>query len=231
MTGLQTNASAGWREASLPICRVCGRLELAKFGVFDGAAYWHCDGCEAILVDESCLPTPSDERAHYEWHENDTNDPRYRDFVSRLADPLLGRLEPGSEGLDYGCGPGPVLAAILREHGHSVALYDPFFSPKSSVLEQTYDFIVCCEVPEHFHNPAKEFARLDSLLRPGGWLGLMTCFRTEDHLFVRWHYRRDPTHVVFYKEATLRTVAGRFAWTIDFPRKDVAIMRKPLVPA
>lgn len=227
MTGSQASATARWREASLPTCRVCGRPELAHFGVLDGAEYWRCNGCEAVLLDESCLPTPRDERAHYELHENDIDDPRYRAFVSRLGDPLLARLEPGSEGLDYGCGPGPVLATILREHGHSAALYDPFFKPNTAALERTYDFIVCCEVVEHFHSPEREFARLDRLLRPGGWLGLMTCFRTEDHLFASWHYRRDPTHVVFYKEETFRAVAGRFGWACEFPRKDVAIMRKP----
>lgn len=210
-----------------PPCRVCGRPELAPFAILEGRNYWHCGDCQAVLLDEACLPSRPDELTHYRLHENDVNDPRYRAFVSRLGEPLLRRLEPGREGLDYGCGPGPALAAILGEHGHSVSLYDPFFPSEVAALGRTYDFVICCEVAEHFHRPEDEFARLDRLLRPGGWLGLMTCFRTDDGLFANWHYRRDPTHVVFYREETLRTVARRFGWTCEVPRKDVAIMRKP----
>ena len=39
------------------------------------------------------------------------------------------------------------------------------------------------------------------LVRPGGWLAVMTCFQTDDARFAGWHYRKDPTHVVFYREA------------------------------
>jgi hypothetical protein len=53
----------------------------------------------------------------------------------------------------------------------------------------------------------------------------MTCFQTEDARFADWHYRRDPTHVVFYREATLRCVAENRGWTLEIPVKDVALMR------
>ena len=230
MTGPHASRPAAGRDEAVcgqSPCRVCREPSLAVFADLAGQRYWRCETCEAVLLDEACLPAPVDERAYYELHENDEHDERYRRFVSRLADPLLERLEAGREGLDYGCGPGPALAAVLREHGHAVALYDPYFCKDAGALERTYDFIVCCEVAEHFHRPADEFDRLDSLLRPGGWLGLMTCFRTEDRLFAGWQYRHDPTHVVFYREQTLRFVARRRGWSCDVPRKDVAIMRKP----
>lgn len=229
MTEMQVNSSSkrAGGNGPPPSCRVCGRPELTPFAFLEGFDYWRCDGCQAVLLDEACLPTRHDELMHYRQHENDASDSRYRAFVSRLGDPLLRRLKPGSEGLDYGCGPGPALAAILREHGHTVSLYDPFFHSEVAALERTYDFVFCCEVAEHFHRPGDEFARLDKLLRPGGWLGLMTCFRTDDRPFAEWHYRRDPTHVVFYQEETLRAVAKRFGWTCEIPRKDVAIMCKP----
>ncbi|MEQ8700574.1 MAG: methyltransferase domain-containing protein, partial [Bauldia litoralis] len=101
------------------------------------------------------------------------------------------------------------------------------FLPDTGPLEETYDFITCTEVAEHFHRPAAEFDRLDSLLRPGGWLAVMTCFQTDDDRFATWHYRTDPTHVVFYREATLRTIAAQHGWSCDIPVKDVALMRKP----
>ncbi len=130
------------------------------------------------------------------------------------------------EGLDYGCGPGPALARILEEAGHRVCLYDPFFYPDRSVLDRTYDFVTCTETAEHFHDPAGEFARLDRLLKTGGGLGVMTCFRQPGRDFASWHYRRDPTHVVFYREATFRRLAERFGWQCEFPSRDVFLGRK-----
>ncbi|MEK9660939.1 MAG: class I SAM-dependent methyltransferase, partial [Alphaproteobacteria bacterium] len=129
---------------------------------------------------------------------------------------------------DYGCGAAPALAAMLGEAGHRVALYDPLFRPDRAALARRYDFIACSETAEHFHDPAGEFARFDAMLRPGGWLAIMTCFQTDDARFAGWHYRRDPTHVVFYREATFRHLAVHHGWICEIPCKDVALMRKPV---
>lgn len=193
----------------------------------EGRDYWRCDACQATFLDPAARPTRAEEYDQYLLHKNDPDDPSYRGFLSRLADPLLARLAPGSRGLDYGCGPGPALAAMLREAGHAVSLYDPFFRQDAAVLAGTYDFIACTEVAEHFHRPAEEFGRLDGMLRPGGWLAVMTCFQTDDARFADWHYRKDPTHVVFYREATLRMIAARRNWSCEIPAKDIALMRKP----
>jgi hypothetical protein len=208
-------------------CPVCRASAPERFAEIAARVYWRCGTCEARFLDSSQRPGSVAERAHYALHENDVHDPAYRGYLSKLADPLLHRLAPGSSGLDYGCGPGPALAAMLHEAGHRMALYDPFFHDAPSVLGQTYDFITCTETAEHFHDPAGEFERLAAMLRPGGWLGVMTCFQTDDARFADWHYRKDPTHVVFYREATLRHVAGRFGWTCEIPVKDIALMRRP----
>jgi len=205
---------------------VCRAAALRLFCIVDGKAYWRCDRCEATLLDPAHRLEPKEDVAHYRQHQNDPADPRYRRFLAKLAEPLLARLPAASRVLDYGCGPGPALAAMLREARHRVSLYDPFFAADRAVLEDAYDAVTCSEVAEHFHEPAAEFDRLDALLRPGGYLGLMTCFQTDDARFAGWHYRRDPTHVVFYRESTLRRIALDRGWTIEIPVKDVAIMRK-----
>jgi hypothetical protein len=78
------------------------------------------------------------------------------------------------------------------------------------------------------HRPAEEFVRLEGMLRPGGWLALMTCFQDDDERFEAWHYRLDPTHVVFYRESTLRFIARSLRLACEIPVKDVVLMRKPL---
>jgi SAM-dependent methyltransferase len=172
------------------------------------SAYWRCDVCQATFLDPAQRLDAEAELAHYRLHRNDPDDPAYRGFLDRLAAPLLERLEAPSSGLDFGCGPGPALAAMLREAGHDVELYDVFFAPDPAVLLRRYDFVTCTETIEHFHDPAAEFRRLDTLLRPGGWLGLMTGMLSDGIDFRAWHYRRDPTHVVFYRRATLRYLAS-----------------------
>jgi Methyltransferase domain len=210
--------------AACPVCRAPAPRHLARL---DRRDYWRCDSCEARFLDPRQRPSRAAEYAHYLGHENDPGDPRYRKFLSKLAGPLLERLGERRSGLDYGCGPGPALPAMLREAGHEVALYDPFFHPDAAKLRRCYDFIACTEAAEHFHRPAAEFDRLGRLLRPGGLLAVMTCFQTEDARFAGWQYRRDPTHVVFYREATLRRVAAQRGWACEIPCKDVALMRKP----
>jgi len=208
-------------------CPVCLAGDCRPFLAVDGRIYHRCTACEATVLEPAQRPDRASEHAHYLNHENDPADPRYRRFLARLADPLLARLTPDSAILDYGSGPGPALAAMLTEAGHRVACYDPFFAADPSPLAATYDAVTCTEVAEHWHQPAAELDRLGGLLRPGGWLALMTCFQTEDARFAQWHYRRDPTHVVFYKEATLRHLAAARGWTFAVPVKDVALMRKP----
>lgn len=220
-------AGPGCGGAPAPGCCVCGASAVRPFLARGGRDYWRCGRCEATFLDPAQRPLPAAEHAYYLGHENDAADERYRRFLAKLATPLVARLSPCRDGLDYGCGPGPALAGMLREAGHHVSLFDPFFFPDRAPLGRTYDFITCTEAAEHFHRPAEEFARFDRLLRPGGWLAVMTCFQTDDDRFADWHYRRDPTHVVFYRAATLRHIADRLGWLCEIPVKDVALMRKP----
>lgn len=207
------------------LCRASGALR--DFARLEGHQYWRCDVCGATLLDPAHFPEPAAEHTHYQTHHNAPGDPGYRRFLSRLAEPLMARLPRGSAGLDYGAGPGPALAAMLREAGHRVALWDPVFHPDPAPLEQQFDFVACTETVEHFHHPAHEFDRLFGLVRPGGWLAVMTCFQTDDARFAGWRYRKDPTHVIFYRADTLRHLARMRGWSCEVPCKDVALMRRP----
>jgi SAM-dependent methyltransferase len=207
-------------------CLLCGAAAEA-FLIAGGRSYHRCAICGLRFAAPDSHPAREAELAEYRLHRNDPADPGYRRFLSKLADPLTARLPPGAAGLDYGCGPGPALALMLRERGHPVALYDPVFAADPAPLSRTWDFVTCTEVAEHFHSPARDFARLRGLVRPGGWLAVMTCFQTDDARFEGWHYRSDPTHVAFYRAGTFHWLAARWGWSCEVPAKDVALLRRP----
>ncbi len=207
-------------------CQVCRTASPRPFIEVQGRSYWRCDFCEATFLHPDQRLSHQEELAHYRLHENDPDDPRYRAFLSKLAGPLLEKLRPGMTGLDYGCGPGPALVAMLSEAGMHMCRYDPFFHPDRDALRYCYDVVTLSEVAEHLFEPANEFDRLGALLKPGGWLGVMTSFQTDDGRFRHWHYRRDPTHVVFYRVRTFEVLAEQRGWLLEIPSKDVALLRK-----
>lgn len=207
-------------------CRLCGGVAVLRARIGSGV-YFQCEQCRLIQQSRGELPTPAAERAQYELHENHPGDPGYRRFLFRLAGPLFERLEPGAEGLDVGCGPEPVMAMMFREKGFPATNFDPLFFPDETPLSRRYDFVTCSETAEHFHYPGPAFDRLAGLLRPGGWLGVMTEFREPDRDFDGWWYHRDPTHVCFYEFATMEWIAARHGLGIERPSRTVVLFRRP----
>jgi hypothetical protein len=189
-------------------------------------AYSHCPRCDLVFADPASHLDAAAERAEYDRHENDPADRGYRRFLGRLAGPLLGRLAPGMEGLDYGCGPGPALAAMLEEAGMPMAVYDPIYRPDPGVLGRRYDFVTCTEVVEHFREPARDWGRLAALVGPGGWLGVMTKLVIDRDRFATWHYKGDPTHVAFHSPATFVWLGAHFGWDVERVERDVHLLRK-----
>jgi 2-polyprenyl-3-methyl-5-hydroxy-6-metoxy-1,4-benzoquinol methylase len=165
------------------------------------------------------------EKAIYDLHRNHAADPGYRKFLSRLTTALLPLLSPAASGLDFGCGPGPVLAAMLNEAGHDMQVYDPLYAPIPDRLNRCYDFVTCSEVVEHFRQPDHEFALLFSLLNPGGHLAIMTKRVLSANAFSHWHYKQDQTHINFYSEASLQWLAEHYQCRIVFVDRDVVIFR------
>jgi 2-polyprenyl-3-methyl-5-hydroxy-6-metoxy-1,4-benzoquinol methylase len=117
---------------------------------------------------------------------------------------------------------------MMREDGFDIRIYDPFFHPDESVLKERYDFITCTETAEHFHHPAREFPRLIGMLRPGGLLAVMTGMLEDRSRFPGWHYHRDPTHVMFYSEITMRWIAQWLGLGTSFPAPNVTFFRRPV---
>lgn len=117
------------RDGQTPYpCPICAG-ETRDFHVAaDGRQYRKCRNCEGVFLIVPQRLTRTQEHAQYLLHNNDPGDVNYRHFLNQLLKPLLSAIPGARSGLDYGCGPGPALAFMLREMGHSVELYDPFFA-------------------------------------------------------------------------------------------------------
>jgi hypothetical protein len=189
-------------------------------------AYFHCPRCDLVFADPASHLDAAAAKEEYDRHENDPADSGYRRFLNRLAAPLVSRLSRGMEGLDYGCGPGPTLSVMLEEAGMTMAVYDPVYRPDPVVLDRRYDFVTCTEVVEHFSQPAHDWQCLTALVRPGGWLGIMTKLVISRERFVHWHYKNDLTHVGFYSPATFAWLGTHFGLTVERVDRDVLLMQK-----
>lgn len=210
-----------------PLCREPARL----FCSDRSRDFYRCEQCELISVDPASHLSPEAERANYDLHQNDPADARYRGFLNQLVTPLLARLQPGMEGLDFGCGPGPALSAMLREAGMVMSDYDPLFAPDAALLDRQYDFVTCTEVVEHFNHPATAWPQLAACVRPGGWLGIMTWLVPDldpEH-FRRWGYKGEPSHVSFYRPATMDWLGRELGLHVEQHGERVILMHKPLL--
>lgn len=187
--------------------------------------YYLCANCSLIFADPKHNLSPAQEMAIYLNHRNGINNPGYVDFLNRVIQPMLLRLDCGMRGLDYGCGPGPTLSHLVQRHGIVCEIYDPLFADQP--LRPPYDFIFATECFEHFHHPEIEIGRISSLLKAGGLLGIMTERWTTREQFPAWYYTLDPTHVCFYHARTLDFVCKRYGFKLVWMDESrVAILRR-----
>lgn len=208
---------------SCPLCCATDAYELPVAGKL----YHRCRACELVWLDAVEHLDLAREKAVYDGHDNQVDDPRYRAFLLRAFGEVLRRLPPPASGLDFGCGPGPALIAMGREAGYQMAGYDKFYADEPELLTRQYDFITSTEVIEHIAEPRAVLETLWGCLKPGGLLVLQTQRVLGDERFRQWRYRHDPTHIVFFAEASFRTLATRWQAQVEFPHADVAVITKP----
>lgn len=214
---------------SCPGCDSAHITELSLLSRGD-VPYGHCLHCDLIFIDPAFLLTSDEEKARYENHENIEGDVGYEKFLSQLWNPLQKHLGGLKSGIDFGSGPGPVLQKMIQRAGFHCEIYDPFYADDTNVLLKKYDFVVSTEVVEHFHFPKASWTQLLSLVKPGGYLGVMTQLHPgglEAALFFEnWWYARDPAHVSFYSEKTLRWILAQAGFEILEMQSPIVIARR-----
>lgn len=208
------------------LCPLCSSSQTTFYFEDKNRSYYQCSCCDLVFVPQEQRLDSKSEKVHYDHHENDPDDQGYRQFLSRLATPLLERLSADCKGLDFGCGPGPALAHMLQEAGHTISLYDIYYQPKTDVLDDKYDFVTATEVIEHLYDPKKVWGKWLNLVKSGGWIGLMTKQVVDLDAFANWHYKLDPTHVIFFSRRTFRYLAERDNLELEFIGNDVILLRK-----
>jgi SAM-dependent methyltransferase len=186
-----------------PICSTPSQLYFINTER-DNQRFFRCPECHTVAMHPQHYLTHEEEKARYLTHNNDVDDPGYQKFVLPVIQAVTSNTQTIQHGLDYGAGTGPVITKLLQEQGYTMTTYDPFFIPKRKLLNANYDFIVCCEVVEHFHYPQHEFAQFYQLLNPGGLLVIKTEVLTTDIDFTNWYYKNDPTHTIFYSTEGIR---------------------------
>lgn len=210
-----------------PICKICSEnvynLHDEKFGII----YMRCEKCGFIHLDEAFHVTFDEERAEYDLHENSGEDQGYVNyldsFLKMAVDPYI------SEGgaLDFGCGPEPVLAALLNMRGFTTMTFDRHYAHDKDALASQYDLITSTEVFEHFHDPVKEMQAISTCMKPGAYLSIMTRVPPTDEAFFNWAYRREQTHISFYTEEALCILAQKNKMKVVYhDHKRITVFKK-----
>ncbi|MCL2337455.1 MAG: class I SAM-dependent methyltransferase [Firmicutes bacterium] len=196
-------------------CPLCGGIAPRLAGI-DKPIYYHCPHCDLIFLDDSFIITEEDERRRYLLHVNDRSSAGYVKMLQQFVDTAIKPFAAGIKtGLDFGCGPGPVLSELLAETGVAMDIYDPYFYNHREIKHKKYDLITATEVFEHLKNPRREIDFLTGLLNPGGLLAVTTLLH-EQYDFKNWWYRSDSTHICFYSSRTCRWIAARFTLPIKY---------------
>ncbi len=182
--------------------------------------YFKCKNCHSIMLNPTDYISNDEEKSRYETHNNDVDDVRYQQFVSPIVNGVIANYNNNHLGLDFGAGTGPVITSELKKAGYNLNLYDPYFHNYPENLKINYDYIVCCEVMEHFYNPYVEFKKLSKMLNPKGSIFCMTEIYDETIDFANWYYKNDDTHVFFYHKKAIQWIKLEFDFkTVDINKR------------
>lgn len=183
--------------------------------------FFLCPHCQYIFVPPYHYLSPDEEKKRYLEHENSLDNAGYVRMFEAKLDLLKEHGPKAGSILDFGCGYAPVLKTLLARRGYIPSVYDKFFFPDWDA-GQKFDVVISTETFEHLDSPAFEIDRILDVLKPGGYLAIMTRFYPESggkpdlEKFKDWYYKNDPTHIGFYGSATLQWLADNRAIDLVF---------------
>ncbi len=190
-------------------CKICDNVTNTIIDDSLGKVYKTCSNCQLITLEKKYFVDEIQEKSQYENHNNSFESKGYVEMFENFLNYFWDDLKKDcTEVLDFGSGPGPVLAQILQNRGLHVDMYDKFYQPKKIYKNKKYDLITSTEVFEHLENPMEILLHLKKHLKEGGIIAIMTLFHNNSSKdFLNWWYRRDPTHITFYTPKTFEVIA------------------------
>ncbi len=207
-------------------CLLCGGNKVSFFNKDKHRSFNSCENCGVIFVSEQDLLTREAEKKRYDQHQNDGEDAGYLAHLTGVVNQVKRTVESGKKGLDFGSGPQPVLSSLLTESGYEMRYYDLFYQPDTSVFDEKFDFITCCEVIEHAYGAFETWEQIDQILKSGGVLVLKTQLYDFGVYFKNWYYKNDKTHVVFYTRKSINWVAKHFKLKVEFVGDNIGVFYK-----
>ena len=222
-----------------PACALCGRDDPTTVRSAPPYAVVRCRGCGLTYLSPRPSPEATERLYGREYFENPAPGspgyPSYRRLVAALrreAEQKLAVVEaivpPPARLLDHGCGTG-VFLEVASRRGYDVFGIDVSawaietlrrergLSAACATLEAgwgddgSFDVVSSWDVLEHSPDPARTFAHIGRVLRPGGVLALTTpdVDGPDARLLGRfWYgYTKIPEHYYFYSRGTLAALA------------------------
>ena len=191
-------------------CKICHKDTETFYDDYMQCETYHCGSCEFIFKDEQAIISLEKELKVYEQHNNSEENLGYvamfQDFMDKTFAPYTKNIQTV---LDFGSGPNPILANMLKKSEFDVEHYDKFFAPKKVYENKKYDLITSTEVIEHISDIHEVMKLFSEHLNPQGYLAIMTQFHSnEKEDYLKWWYRRDPTHISFFRPKTFEVLAN-----------------------
>lgn len=197
-------------------CTLCGSVKLHKLPSVAKLekTYYSCGDCELIFVDPTQRLSREDEKNQYLVNANTLDEEAHIAVLNQIIEPALAYINEDMKGLDYGCGPDPLLSKLLEKKSLRCYNYDPLFD--FGHPEEIYDYIFATECLENFFVPAVDLKRMDDMLKSGGYLFITTSQSPSIEKFEDWNYRHDPTHVSFYNLETFNYIAKKLKYHLVY---------------
>lgn len=170
-----------------------------------------CNNCMLVFSEKENLPEWNYEKAFYLNNSDDKKDKRHKTLLSNVIEIALPLLHGKRRGLDFGCGPVPVIPGLIKKEGFNCEFYDPIFFSEPPAGK--FDFIFAVNCIEHFFRPADEFHKIENLISHGGILIIMTQLWNNAQKVQNWPYAADPTRVLFYNKTTLKFMNQIFGFS------------------
>lgn len=211
-------------------CILCGNETPSPYLEKEGHTILHCRGCGLKYLDLVPGEQELEELYSQDYFVNVDSNHGYGDYFAgerhlkinfRKRAGIIEKYADGGDILDIGCGPGFFLevlsdkwrgvgmelsafaygAAVERNNNVIHGLFDPARFEKES-----FDAVTLWNMLEHFNDPLEALMDINSIMKPGGVVGIYTC--NVESLFARicgryWHLFIIPEHLYYFSRHTL----------------------------